>query len=96
MQSIEDIPQWFADYFNLSLEASQVILSIIVILSVLLPTMYLSRGSKSVIVEVVLLFLCEVALVGIGWLPFWVLIATIAVASMAVAYFGTGIVTGRG
>lgn len=96
MQSIEDIPQWFSDYFNISLEAGQVILSIIVILAVLLPTMYLSRGTKSVLIEVSLFFLCEVALVGIGWLPFWVLIATLAVATMAIAFFGTGIVTGRG
>ena len=95
MQSIEDIPTWFSDYFNISLEAGQVILSIAVILAVLLPTMYLAKGTRAITVEVVLLFLCEITLVGIGWLPFWVLIATMAVVAMAVAVLGTRIVTGR-
>lgn len=95
MQSIEDIPTWFSDYFGISLEAGQVILSIIVILAVLLPTMYLSKGTRGITIETVLLFLTMSVLVGIGWLPFWILIATIAVVVMAVSLKLTGIVTGR-
>jgi len=94
MQSLESIPTWFSDFTDISLAAAQVLLSIVVILAVLLPTMYLSRGNKSSIVEIVMLFLVESLLVGIGWMPFWILIATIAVMAIAVAYLGSSVVTG--
>ena len=94
MQSLEDIPAYFADFMGISLEAAQVILSIVVILAVLLPTMYLARGTRAITIEIVMLFLCECLLVGIGWLPFWILIATIAVMAIAIALLGARVVTG--
>ncbi len=94
MQSLESIPVWFADAMGLNLATAQVLLSVVVILAVLLPTMYLSRGSKSTTIELVMLFLSMALLVGIGWLPFWILIATIAVMAMAVSLLGTKLVTG--
>lgn len=94
MQGLEDVPTWFSDTLNITLEAGQVILSVAVILAVLLPTMYLARGTRAVTIEVVLLFLCECVLVGIGWLPFWILIATVAVLALVIASFGTKVVTG--
>jgi hypothetical protein len=45
-------------------------------------------------IEIVLLVLTESFLVGIGWLPFWLLIATVAVMAMAIASLGTKVVTG--
>jgi len=93
--SLESIPTYFSDFLDISLEAGQVILSLIVILAVLLPTMYLSRGNKSVMIEIVMLFLSMGLLVGIGWLPFWILIATVAVIAMAVAFLGANLVTGE-
>ena len=92
--SLESIPTYFSDFLGITLEAGQVILSIVVILAVLLPTMYLSRGSRSVTIEIVMLFLCEAFLVGIGWMPFWILIATVAAMALAVATLGTKVVTG--
>lgn len=94
MQSIEDIPTWLSAALDISLEASQMILSIVVILAVLLPTMYLARGVRALTIEVVMLFLSECLLVGIGWLPFWILITTIAVVALAVATLGTKLVVG--
>lgn len=94
LQSLESVPTWFADYTGISLGAAQAIISIVVILAVLLPTMYLSRGNKSTIVEIVMLFLTEGFLVAIGWLPFWLLVATVALMAMAVATLGTRVVTG--
>lgn len=94
MQSLEDIPASFADFMGISLAAAQVILSIVVILAVILPTMYLARGNRAITIEIVMLFLCECLLVGIGWLPFWILIATVAVLAFAIASFGTKLVTG--
>ena len=64
------------------------------ILAVLLPTMYLSRGNKSTIIEIVMLFLTEAALVGFGWWPFWLLIATVAVLAFGIATLGTNAITG--
>lgn len=92
--SLESIPTYFSDFLDITLAAGQVILSMVVILAVLLPTMYLSRGNKSVTIEIVMLFLTESFLVGIGWLPFWLLIATVALMAFAVASLGTKTVTG--
>ena len=94
--SLESIPTYFSDFMDISLEAGQAILSIVVILAVLLPTMYFSRGSKSSIIEIVMLVLTESLLVGIGWLPFWLLIATVAVMGFGVAALGTDGILGRG
>jgi len=94
MQSLESIPTWFSDTMNISLEAAQMILSISVILAILLPTMYLTRGTKSTTIILIMFFLSESLLVGIGWLPFWILIATVAVMALAVASLGTKVVTG--
>lgn len=94
MQSLESIPTWFSDTMSITLEAAQMILSIAVILAVLLPTMYLARGTRAITIEIVLLFLTECLLVGISWLPFWILIATVAVLALAIASFGTKLVTG--
>lgn len=94
MQSLESIPTWFADFADITLAAAQVLLSISVIMAILLPTMYLSRGNKSNIIEIVMLFLSESLLVALGWMPFWILISTIAVMAIAVAYLGTNVVTG--
>ena len=92
--SLESIPTYFSDFMDISLEAGQAILSIFVIMAVLLPTMYLSRGNKSSLIEIVMVVLTESFLVGIGWLPFWLLIATVAVLAFGVAALGTKTVTG--
>lgn len=94
MQSLESIPTWFGDFTGISLEAAQAILSITVLLAVLLPTFILARGSNAITIQLVLLFFTEAFLVGIGWLPFWLLIATVAVLAFAVAIYGTKAVTG--
>lgn len=90
--SLESVPTWFADYTGISLEAAQVILSIVVLAAVLFPALYLAKGHKLAIT--IFLFLTEIFLVGIGWLSFWVLVATIAVMAMAVALMGKNIVAG--
>ena len=92
--SLEDVPTWFSDTMGISLEAAQVILSIVVILAVLLPVFYLARGRRGLMIELVLFFLTESFLIGIGWLPFWVMIAAIATMALAIALLGTRIVTG--
>ena len=93
MQGLESIPTWFSDAMGITLASAQVILSVVVIFMVLLPVMYLSKG-KSSIMLIVMFFLTESFLVGIGWLPFWLLIATVALMALAVASLGADTVTG--
>ena len=64
------------------------------ILAVLLPTMYFARGERAVTIEIVMLFLAESLLVGIGWLPFWIMIATVAIMAVAIALLGARTVVG--
>lgn len=94
MQSLEDIPAWFAAYWDISLEAGQAILSVVVIFIVLLPTIVLLRGKNAVFVQAVLVFLVEAFLIGIGWMPFWLMIGTVAVMAIAIATLGTNAVFG--
>ena len=97
MQGLEDVPTWFSDFMNITLEAGQMILSITVIIAVLLPLLYLNmRGSGPTtnLPIIIMFFLTESLLVGIGWLPFWILIATLAVTALAIASMGTKLVTG--
>ena len=88
MQSLESIPTWFSDFFDITLESGQVILSGMIIFAVLLPIMYLNRDRKGHVIEVLVLFLLEAVLVGIQWLSYWVLIGTIAMMALAIAFLG--------
>ena len=91
--SLEDIPQGFADYFVINLATAQVILSIAMIFTVILPVMYLTKG-KALTMYLVMFVLVESLLVGIGWMPFWILIATIAVIALGLAKIGAEGVAG--
>lgn len=92
--SIEDIPSLLADAWGITEASAQVLLSIVVILSVLLPVMILARGKNALTIYLIIAFLAECLLVGIGWLPFWVLIATVAIMAVAIALLGTRVVVG--
>ena len=94
MQGVESIPTWLAGTWDISLEAAQAILSIVVILAIILPVMYFARGNRAMSIEVIMVFLAEALLVGICWLPFWLLIATVAIMAVAIALLGTRVVTG--
>ena len=93
--SLEDIPTYFSDFLDISLEAGQALLSVVVILTVLLPVMYLSRNRKGFVLELFLFLILEAFLVGIGWFPFWLLIATVALMAFGIAAIGTDAVVGR-
>lgn len=90
---LEDKPQDFADYFGINLGSAQIILSIVVIFAIILPMMYLAKDKHQLPI-VISVFLAEILLVGIGWMPFWVLIATMAVSVMAITLLTSKIVTG--
>ena len=91
--SLEDIPAALADLWGITLASAQVLLSIVVILAVLLPVMYLSKGSSEMII-IIMTFITITLLVGIGWLPFWILIAIVSVMAIAWAFLGSKVVVG--
>ena len=91
---LEDIPFDFAEYMGITEATAQVILSIAVIFALLLPSIYLTKG-KGLTTHLMVFFLAECLLVGLGWMPFWILIATVAVMSIAIAMLGTRVVTGE-
>ena len=88
---LEDIPSYFADATGINETTAQLILSLIVIFAILLPTMILSRGKNAVTIWLIAVFLGECIVLGLGWLPFWILIMTIAVTVLSIAWFGAKI-----
>lgn len=84
MQSITSVPTWFSDNWGIPLEAAQVILSIIVILAVILPTLYVTKN-RGILIPAVMFILTEAALVGVSWLPSWIMIVTIVVIALIFA-----------
>ena len=94
MQGIEEIPAWLADAWGINLGTAQVIISIIVIFAILLPTMYLARGNNATTIYLVMILLAECLLVGLGWAPFWLLIASVAMMAIAIAILGADAITG--
>lgn len=93
--SLEDIPAAFAEYFAINEGTAQMILSITVIFALLLPTMVLARGKNATMIYLIMLLFAELLCVGLGWLPFWVLIATVAMMALAIALLGARVVTGE-
>lgn len=94
--SLEDIPAAFADFVGVSEGVAQVILSIVIIFAILLPTMLLARGKNATLIWLVMILLSECLLVGLGWIPFWILIATVALMAFGVSVIGVDGVTGGG
>lgn len=91
---ITDIPSWLAGAWSISEAVAQIILSIVVLAAILFPVLYLARGKNATMIYVITLFLTECFLVGVGWLPFWVLIATVTMGAFSVAMIGSKAVTG--
>jgi hypothetical protein len=94
MQSLESVPTWFADFLGIELNAGQVILSLVVVLAFLLPTLLLSKGNK--LPPFFALFGSLTLLVGIGWAPLWLLITTVFLMAIVGAMFGRDAIMGKG
>ena len=92
--SLEDIPTAFADFVGINEGTAQVILSVIVIFTILLPTMLLARGKDATLIYLMMTLLATVLLIGLGWMPFWILIAMVCMMAMGVAFLG-GKLTGE-
>jgi hypothetical protein len=89
--SLEDIPSYFADFTGINEGTAQVILSSIIIFTFLCPYLILARKEASPMISLILVFLAECLLVGIGWLPFWILIMSALMCAFAVAFLGSKI-----
>ena len=93
--SLEEIPSQFAGFFGITEASAQVILSIVLIFMALLPVMYLTKG-KALTIYLIVFFLVETVCIGIGWMPYWVMIATVAMMAIALAFLGSEAITGEG
>ena len=92
--SLEDIPSQFATYFGINETTAQLILSMAVICAILFPTMYLARGKNAVTIWLIMTFLAECIVLGLGWLPFWIMIMTIAVTVLALSFTFSNAISG--
>jgi hypothetical protein len=92
--SLEDVPSYFAIYTGINETTAQLLLSLVVIFAILVPVMILSRGKNAPMIWLIFTFLGECVVLGLGWLPFWVMIMTIAVTALAIAFLG-GKLTGE-
>ena len=79
------MPSEFATYFGINETTAQLMLSLVVIFTLLLPTMYLAKGKNAVTIWLIVTFLGECIVLGLGWLPFWIMITTIAVTVLGMA-----------
>jgi len=86
--SLEDIPSYFADATGINEGVAQVILSVIVIFTILLPTMLLARGKNATLIYLMMTLLATVLLVGLGWIPFWILIGMVCMMAVGIALLG--------
>lgn len=95
--SLEDVPSWLADNLEINLGTAKILISIPLLFTVLLPLIYLTKESKAnlTLVYIGVVFLVEMFLVGLGWLDFWILIATIALMAFGVAVTTSGGLTGE-
>ena len=93
--SLEDVPSALADALAITESTAQVIISIAVIFALLLPTMYLAKGKNAITIYIIVVFIGECLLVGLGWMPFWILITTLGCIALAIAAIGAQAVTGE-
>ena len=92
--SFQDVPAVFADYLGINEITGQLLLSLVVIFTLLLPTMYLAKGENALSIWLIAVFLGECIVLGLGWLPFWVMIMTIAMTALAIAIIGAKAIGG--
>ena len=89
--SLEDIPQAFADFVGTTEAVAQVILCVVVIFTLLLPVMLLAKGKNVTTLYLIMTFLATALCVGLGWAPFWIIIAEVCMMAIAVAFLGSKI-----
>ena len=92
--SLEDIPSYFADAVGINITTAASILSIIVIIAILFPYLVLAHKKPSTTISLILVFLGECVVLGLGWMPFWIMIMTISVTALSIAWLG-GNLTGE-
>ena len=95
MQSFENIPVWIAEAWGIDLVVAQIFISSAVFFGFIVPILVLRKKSASGFnLELVGGFFALSVCVGLGWLPFWVLMAVIVVLAVTVAIFGSDMVLG--
>lgn len=94
MQSLEDIPTWIASAWGIDLVSAQIIISAGVFFAFVVPILVLRKDRGSFNLEIVGGFFALMLCVGLGWLPFWILMVVIVIVAVAVAILGSDRVLG--
>jgi len=93
--SPEEWPEALGTFFGINETTAAIILSLSLIFMIVLPVMYLTRESKNgSMVWLIFTFLGECVVLGLGWLPFWVMIMTILITAIPIARLGSNIAGG--
>jgi hypothetical protein len=88
IMSMTDWPTDLGTYLGINETTAALMLSLVVIFMLLLPVMLLARGKNAPTIWLIAVFFAECVTLGLGWLPLWVMIATICVMAIAVAFLG--------
>jgi len=86
--SLTEIPSYFSDFTGINETTAQLILSIIIIVAILFPYLVLAHKKPSTTISLILVFLGECVVLGLGWMPFWIMIMTICVTALSIAWLG--------
>lgn len=88
------MPADFGTFLGINETTAALLLSLVVIFTLLLPTMYLSRGKNAVTIWLIVTFLGECVVLGLGWMPLWIMIMTIVVTVFGLAMSISGALAG--
>lgn len=89
-----DIPSYFATSTGMNEVSAQLILSIAIIFTILLPYLIVSKGKPNSLLALMLIFFGEAISLSLGWSPFWIMVALLALTAAGIAFLGSEAATG--
>ena len=93
--SLEDWPEALGTFFGINETTAALILSLSVIFAIVLPVMLLTmKQDNAVTIWLIFTFIGECVVLGLGWLPLWIMIMTIVITAIPIAMFGSRAIGG--
>ena len=93
--SLEDAPEALATFFGINETTAALFLSLSVIMAIVLPIMILTReNDNGVIIWLIFTFIGECVVMGLGWLPLWVMVMTLIITSIPISMLGAKVIGG--
>lgn len=92
--SLEDVPEYLSDFLGMNEGTAQVLIGIIVMFTFVIPVMIVAKGKHQMPI-LITMFLALGFLTGIGWFPFWFLIAAVVMLVVGLANGGSKMIFGK-